>query len=296
MIRYTGCDQSGNVLVRKETVYDASGKVINENYYDADGNLVQYYENEYDDFGSITKQARYEAGTLKSEKQMHYVYRYIGNIDTEDEDCSGYDMTPEEYNLKQREIFIRFLNGEENVCYCRKPNSVEEGIIVEKTITDLIDFAYYRVHEESLKYAFLDMTGDGIEELLISYGDRNLYVIQCNYGILSIIFNVVGDDYGTYLIKFINYNGRTGILCDIGGHVAANGDIYYFLDMNGKKEIYIDDFYALQVDGAENGLYNIHDNDSYEGRNISEGEYYDFTRGMISKIDIDWQKLQKPTS
>ncbi len=295
MVSYTGYDKNGTVLARKETAYDASGKVIKESYYDADGNLIQYYENEYDDFGSLIRQARYKDGILKSEKQMNYVYRYIGNIDAKDEDDWDNDMTPEEYNLKQREIFIRFLNGQEKIRYRSKPNSVGEGIIVEETITDLIDFAYYTEHEESPEYTFLDMTGDGIEELIISYGDRKSYVIQCNYGVLSIIFNVVGEDYGTYVIEYIKYNGRTGICCSIGGHVAANGDIYYFLGEDGKKEIHIGDYYALQTDRAEDGLHDMYDNDSYERRDISEGEYYDFMCGMITEIDIDWQKLEKPS-
>ena len=294
MISYTGCDKNGNVLVRKETEYDKSGKVIKESYYDADGNLIQYYENEYDDFGSITRQARYKDGILKSEKQVNYAYRYIGNIDAEDEDYLDKDMTPAEYNLKQKDIFTRFLNGQGKIRYHSKPNSLEEGIIVEETITDLIDFAYYKEHEESPEYTFLDMTGDGIEELIISCSDRKLYVIQCNYGALSIIFNDVGEDYGTYVIDYIKYNGRIGICCSIGGHVAANGDIYYFLDEDGKKEIHIGDYYALQEDGAEVGLHDMYDNDSYEYRDISEGEYYDFMCGMITKIDIDWQKLEEP--
>ncbi|MDE5598820.1 MAG: hypothetical protein K2J04_13450, partial [Lachnospiraceae bacterium] len=144
MINYTGYDKNGNVLVKRETEYDASGKVMRKNEYDADGNLIRYFENEYDDFGSLTRQTMYENGILKSEKQTSYAYHYIGNIDAEDAEYMDNDITPEEYNIKQREIFTRFLNGEEKVRYYIDVDNVIDGKIVEKTITDLLDFEHIR--------------------------------------------------------------------------------------------------------------------------------------------------------
>ncbi|MDE6748847.1 MAG: hypothetical protein K2K21_07280, partial [Lachnospiraceae bacterium] len=96
---YTSYDKNGDISGIRETEYDASGQILRENYYDANGNLFQYYENEYDDFGSVTRQAMYEDGILKSEKQVGYLYRYIGNIDSEASDYMDKEMAPEEYNL-----------------------------------------------------------------------------------------------------------------------------------------------------------------------------------------------------
>ena len=126
MINYTGYEKNGNVLVKRDTEYDTSGKVTRKNEYDADGNLIRYFENEYDDFGSLTRQTMYENGILKSEKQTSYAYHYIGNIDAEAAEYMDSDMTPEEYNIKQREIFIRFLNGEEKVRYYRDHANVQK--------------------------------------------------------------------------------------------------------------------------------------------------------------------------
>ncbi|MDE5931043.1 MAG: hypothetical protein K2H40_00965 [Lachnospiraceae bacterium] len=290
MIKYTGYDEEGNVLVRKETEYDEAGKVIRETHYDADGNPVQYYENEYDDFGSVTRQTMYQDGILEYEKQMSYVYRYIGNIDTETADYMDNDMTMEEYNQKQREIFNRFLSGQEEIRYCSAFNSIGEGKIVRDTITDLIDFAYYEENEAALKYTFLDMTGDGIEELIINCIGDNLYIIQSDHGILKVIGRTVGGNLGTYLVK---YDGRTGICCNFGGHVGENEEIYYFYDGKGKKEISLRDYQDFQEDGTESRSYSISDNDSFESRDISTGEYYDVS-GTIVTITVDWHPLEEP--
>ena len=284
-IEYTGCDKNGNVLVRRETEYDASGKIIKENYYDTDGNLIRYYENEYDDFGSITRQAMYEDGVLKSEKQTSYMYRYIGDIDTEAADDMNNDMTPEEYNLTQRAMLTRFLNGLEKIHYCSEEGSIEDGIIVEETITDLIDFKECKQNRGSLEYTFLDITGDGIEELIIRCYGNELYVIQCDYGILKVICNT-RCDWDSSLIKF---NGRTGVGCySSAGGAGAYRDLYFF-DGNEKKEISLYENWS-----SEDGTSYMYDSDSFEERDISEGEYYDITDMMFTEIDIDWQKLEEP--
>ena len=54
------------------------------------------------------------------------------------------DMTLKEYNLKQREFFIRFLQGQEKISYRREFNSLDEGKNVEETINELVDFAFYK--------------------------------------------------------------------------------------------------------------------------------------------------------
>ena len=292
MIKYTGYDKEGNVLVRKETEYNTSGKVIRETYYDADGNLVQYYETEYDDFGSIVRQAMYKDNILKSEKQISYTYHYIGNIDAEAADYTDNDITPEEYNLKQREIFTRFLEGQEAVCYRNRENSIEDGIIVRDVITDLVDFAYYRKNEKYSEYAFLDMTGDGIEELLIRCNLDRLYVIQYNCGVLKVICEAVEGNYGTYPVK---WNGRCAVCCSYGSFSGMNREEYYFLDGKGKNQIFLYDSYQeSQEDVTEGWYYGIYDNDSFGTRDISKEEYDDITDKMITEISIDWQKLEVP--
>lgn len=197
---------------------------------------------------------------------MSYVYRYIGNIDAETADYEQNDMTMEEYNLKQREIFARFLSGEEEIRYCSALNSIGEGEIVRDTIMDLIDFAYYEEYKDALEYTFLDMTGDGIEELIIHCSSNNLYIIQSDHGILKVIGRTVGGNLGTYLIK---YDGK------------------------GKKEISLVDSQDVQEDGTESRSYSISDNDSFEWRDISTGEYYDVS-GTIITLTVDWYPLEEP--
>ena len=293
MINYTGYDKNGNVLVRRETEYDASGKVMRKNEYDADGNLIRYFENEYDDFGSLTRQTMYENGILKSEKQTSYAYHYIGNIDAEAAEYMDNDMTPEEYNRKQREIFTRLLNGEEKVRYYRDDANVQDGKIVEKTITDLLDFEYIRQYKRTPEYTFLDMTGDGIEELIIYYeGDpERLCVIQCSYGVLKVIHDLDGRC-DAFLIK---YNGRTGICHNWGIQNGEARHYYYFLGEEGKKEIFIDDWERYD-ESSEDFIhfYGMSDSDSFEECDICKGEYYDIMGGMVEKVDIDWQKLEEP--
>ena len=297
IISYTGYNKKEDDFVRRETEYDESGNVIRESYYDEDNDLVQYYENEYDDFGSVIRQTMYEDGILKSEKQMSYAYRYIGNIDAEAADYMDNEMSPEEYDLKQREIFTRFLNGQEKISYCCNAGSegysINGGKIVEETITDFVDFEYVRQdtytrnYKRGLEYTFLDMTGDGIEELLIRCGGERLCVIQCSYGALKVIYDIAERDFNTYLVKC---NGRTGICC---AFYIPLGDWSgcCFLDGRGKKEIFLDVFQDEYVDWTE---YRMRDNDSFEERDISKGEYYDIMSGVVIKTDIDWQKLEKP--
>ena len=290
MINYKGYDKDGTVLVRRETEYDISGNVVKENYYDADGNLIQYYENEYDDFGSITRQTMYENGIVKSEKQTSYAYHYIGNIDAEAADYMDTDMASEKYNLKQREIFVRFLNGEEKVRYYRDEDDVKDGKIVEETITDLIDFDYIRQNKRTLEYTFLDMTGDGIEELVIFYSGEigRLCVIQCSYGALKVIFDLDGG----YDVYFVKYNGMTGICYDYSLETrGAERKYCYFLGGKGKKEIVLDIFHA---ESGESTFYSMNDNDSFESRDISAGEYYDIADKIVSANTIDWQRLEEP--
>lgn len=295
-VNYTGYDKNEDVFVRRKTEYDESGNVIRENEYDADDNLIRYYENEYDDFGSVTRQALYEDGILKSEKQMEYTYRYIGNIGAEAADFMDNAMTPEEYALKQREIFTRFLNGQEKIRYRSNVNCMGEGKIVDETITDFIDFAYVRqdVHtrhyKKALEYTFLDMTGDGIEELLISCGGERLCVIQCCYGALKVILDMEERDFSTYLI---NDNGRTGI-CRAYYIQLADWNECCFLDGKGKTEIVLDVFQDEYADWTESIFYSTWDNIGFEERDIGKGEYYDIMSGAVIKADADWQKLERP--
>ena len=284
IINYMGCDKNGKVLVMRKTEYDASGKVIKESYNDEDSNLNQYYENEYDDFGSITRQIMYEGGILKAEKQMSYVYHYIGNIDAEAADYMDSNMAPKEYNQKLRDVFTRFLNGQEKVRYYRNEYDSQDGKIVEETITDLIYFAYYIEHEKTIKYTFLDMTGDGKEELIISCAG-GLCVIQCSCNVLKVIYDD-GGKFSNYLIK---YNGKTGICRSFSGYMSDN--TYYFFDENGNKSI------SLKGDlhsESEMSFFSC-ENESLGWHYISEGEYYDIMSGMVEKMDIDWQKLEIPS-
>ena len=294
IINYIGYDKYGNVLVKRETEYDTFGKVIRENEYDTAGNLIRYFENEYDDFGSLTRQTMYENGILKSEKKTSYVYHYIGKIDAEAADYTDSDMTLEEYNRKQREIFIRFLNGEEAVRYYINAYNAENGKIVENTITDLLDFEHIRQYKRTLKYTFLDMTGDGIEELIIFCNDdpERLCVIQCSYGILKVIHDLDGRC-NAFLVK---YNGRTGICHDWGIQSGEDRHYYYFLEEEGKTEIFIDDCERYDESSEDfKHFYSMSDNDSFEERDISKGEYYDIMSGMVEKADIDWQELAVPS-
>ena len=293
MINYAGYDKNGNVLVRRETEYDTSGKVMRKNEYVADGNLIRYFENEYDDFGSLTRQTMYENGILKSEKQTSYAYHYIGNIDAEATEYMDNDMTPEKYNIKQREIFTRFLNGEEKVRYYMDVDNVIDGKIVEYTITDLLDFEHIRRYKRTPEYTFLDMTGDGIEELIIFCKDdpERLCVIQCSYGILKVIHDL-DRRCEAFLVK---YNGRTGICCDYGIQNGEDRHYYYFLDEEGKREIFIDDWERYDESGEDlKHFYGMSDSDSFEECDICKGEYYDIRSGMVEKVDIDWQKLEEP--
>ena len=292
MISYTGFDKSGNVLVKRETEYDTSGKVIRKNEYDADDNLIRYFKNEYDDFGSLTRQAMYENGILKSEKQTSYTYHYIGNIDLVAADYMDDNMTLEEYNLKQREIFTGFLSGEEMVRYYIGADNAEDGKIVKKTITDLLDFDHIRQYKRTPEYTFLDMTGDGIEELIIFCSDdpERLCVIQCSYGILKVIHDLNGRC-DAFLVK---YNGRTGICHDWGIQSGLERHYYYFLDEKGPKETYIDD--CERYDESSEGFkhsYSMNDTDSFEDCDISKGEYYDIMSGMVEKLDINWYQLEE---
>ncbi|MDE7283955.1 MAG: hypothetical protein K2N85_10310 [Lachnospiraceae bacterium] len=284
-IEYTGCDKNGTVLVRKETEYDTSGKVIKENYYDSDGNLIRYYENEYDELGSVTRQAMYEGNVLKSEMQMSYAYRYIGDINAEAADYMDNAAAQEEYYLTQREVLTRFLNGQEKVRYCSEEGNIKAGKIVEETIMDLIDFKNCKQNRASLEYAFLDITGDGIEELIIRCYGNELYVIQSDYGILKVICITRGD----WNSELVNFNGRAGVGC-FSGNGSGGWKEYYFFDGNAKKEIFLYENY----DSADGTSYQMNDSDSFEERDISEGEYYDITDEMIIRIDIDWQKLEEP--
>ncbi|MCM1388621.1 MAG: hypothetical protein NC231_14940 [Bacillus sp. (in: Bacteria)] len=278
-VRYTGMDENGDILVHKETEYDVSGKVIKESYYDADETLVRYYENEYDDFGSVTRQAMYEDGILKSEKQLSYTYHYIGDIDTQTMDNQNYDTDSDEYRQRQMEILDRFLKGEEKTRCC-------DGVIVSDAVTDLADFTYAKMNNDFPQYAYLDMTGDGIEELLIwNYYFGRFYIIQCEYGILKVIYSLDTSNWRGGIEPVI-WNGRTALKCAYHG-LSGDSVIYYFFDGRGKKEV------CISYLNQESANW-IDDNDSFEEREMSRGEYRDITDATITEIDIDWQKLEAP--
>lgn len=264
MISYTEYDKNGNVFSMKETEYDADGNVIKESHYDADDSLIRCYENEYDDFGSITRQAMYEDGVLKNEKQISYVYHYIGNMDTEAADD-----------------FARFLKGQKEVCYYS--GSIKDAGVVRKSITKLIDFSHCRRDKITPQYAFLDMTGDGAEELIINCDRYKLYVIQNVHGVLKVIFEADYADTGL----MVKGNGRTGIYTSYSNRDSL-GKIYYFLDENEKKQI------PLNAVWESEGEVSYSYYDSFEWYTISEGAYYDITE-MMTEIDIDWQRLEDPT-
>ena len=288
MISYTGYDENGVMLARREKKYDESGNVIWENDYDADGNPIQIYRNEYDDFGSIIRQIKYENGNIVTEKQTSYVYHYIGNIDAEATDYM-------DDNLKQREIFTRFLEGQEKVRYYRNEGDNKEGKIVEETITDILSHGY---SGGPLTYTFLDMTGDGMEELIIRCGSsERICVVQCCYGTLKVIYDMPrdsGESYGeVYLVK---RNGRMGIYRDCyTKRSSEEWNEYYFWDEKGKKEIviYWDEHFDKEIADFIHS-YCMKDIDCFESRYITEGEYYDIKDGMITEMDIDWQKLEEP--
>lgn len=295
-VRYTGYDADGNILTVQETEYDTYGNIVRENYYDADEKLLWYYEKEYDVFGRITLLAMYENGILKSEEKTEYTYLYIGDIKADAFDFAQTGMTTEAINSKQRECFMRFLQGQERIHYYNEYNCLGDGRIVDDTITNLIDFLYYDKVGVVAEYAFWDMTGDGIEELLIRCSS-SLYVIQCDYGVLKVIQSAVGGNLGTYLIS----NGeRTGICCDFGGHVGGNQEYYYFLDQNffiknGKNCIALGDYQDYNENGEEIRSYCIREADSFEWYDISEGEYYDIADAMMTLSDsvIGWKSLEE---
>ena len=114
-------------------------------------------------------------------------------------------------------------------------------------------------------------------------------MIQCSYGTLKVIYDIEPKDCNTYLVKC---NGRTGICCAYFVPVSGDWNECCFLDGKGKKEISLD---AYQDEYIESIFYSMSDNDSFEERDISKGEYYDIMSGMVEKADIDWQNLKKPT-
>ena len=290
MINYTDYDENGVMLAKTEKKYNQSGNVIRENDYDADGNLILYYENEYDDFGSIIRQERYESGILKNEKRTSYVYHYIGNIYAEAADYI-------DDNLQQRKIFTRFLNGQEKVRYYRNEGNNKEGKIVEETITDILNHGH---SGGAVTYTFLDMTGDGIEELIIRCGSNaRICVIQCCYGTLKVIYDMpreLDENYGYGNAYLVKCNGRMGIYCDCNTRRSdEEWNEYYFWDEKGKKEIVIYKHAHFDTEIADYTYsYSMKDIDCFESRAITKGEYYDIKGGMITKMDIDWQKLEDP--
>ena len=288
--RYTGWDADGNVLTYIETEYDADGNIIRENLDDEVGGLQRHYEYEYDDFGSITLQAAYEGDILKSKKEVEYTYRYIGDINAEASNYADVDMTVEERNGKQRDIFMQFLEGKEKICYYSDTDYVGDGRIVSDTITDLINFKY----ADDPCYAFIDMTGDEIEELVIR-GGYKLYVIQCDYGTLKVIQEAAGGTLGAHLVT---YGEKIGICCVSSGVEYYRRDYYFlgenFLNKKGQKFIALEEKQDYNEDGEEIKTYCARDNISFDYRDISEGEYYDIADKIIWMPDsyIEWHRLE----
>ena len=288
--RYTGWDADGNVLTYIETEYDADGNIIRENLDDKVGGLQRHYEYEYDDFGSITLQAAYEGDILKSKKEVEYTYRYIGDINAEASNYADVDMTVEEQNGKQRDIFMQFLEGKEKICYYSDTDYVGDGRIVSDTITDLIDFKY----ADDPCYAFIDMTGDEIEELVIC-GGYKLYVIQCDYGTLKVIQEAAGGTLGAHLVT---YGEKIGICCVSSGVEYYRRDYYFlgenFLNKKGQKFIALEEQQDYNEDGEEIKTYCARDNISFDYRDINEGEYYDIADKIIWMPDsyIEWHRLE----
>ena len=294
--RYTGYDADGNILTYIETKYDTDGNIISENQNDGDGNLLRHYETEYDDFGSITMQAAYEGDILKFKKEVEYTYRYIGDINAEASDFADADMTAEELNDKQRDIFMQFLEGKEKVRFYSNMDYVRDDRIVAYTITDLVYSDDPRFAVDPY-YAFMDMTGDGIDELVIRCSENKLYVIQCVYGTLRVIQEAVGGIFGTHLAR---YGEKIGICCEFGGAGYYRQEYYFldenFLNKNGKKLITLEERKDYNEDGEEIRVYSARDNISFEYRDISEGEYYDIAGKMIWIPDsyIEWYTLEEP--
>lgn len=294
--RYTGYDADGNILTYIETEYDTDGNIIRENQYDGDGNLLRHYETKYDEFGSITLQAAYEGDTLKSEKEVEYTYRYIGDINAEASDFADADMTAEELNDRQRDIFMQFLEGKEKVRFYSNMDYVRDDRIVAYTITDLVDFDVNNpLFAFEPYYAFMDMTGDGIDELVIHCSEGKLYVIQCVYGTLRVIQEAAGGILGVHLVMC---GEKIGICCAGGGAGYYIQSYYFlgenFLNKNGQKFITLEEHQNHNEDGVEVKTYCARDNISFDYRDISEGEYYDIADKIIWIPDsyIDWQGLK----
>ena len=292
--RYTGWNADGNILTYIETEYDTDGNIISENQNDGDGNLLRHYETEYDDLGSITMQAVYEGDILKFKKEVEYTYRYIGDINAEASDFADADMTAEELNDRQRDIFMQFLEGKEKVRFYSNMDYVRDDRIVAYTITDLVYSDDPRFAVDPY-YAFMDMTGDGIDELVIRCSEGKLYVIQCVYGTLRVIQEAAGGIFGVHLIR---YGEKIGICCEGSGAGYYIRSYYFlgenFLNKNGQKVITLEERQDHNEDGEESKTYCARDNISFEYRDISEGEYYDIAGKMIWIPDsyIEWYKLE----
>ena len=187
-----------------------------------------------------------------------------------------------------------FLEGKEKIRYYSDTDYVGDGRIVSDTITDLIDFKY----AVDLCYAFIDMTGDEIEELVIrynGYSSDKLYVLQCDYGTLKVIQEAAGGTPGVHLVT---YGEKNGICCEFSGVGFYRKDYYFlgenFLNKKGQKFIALEEQQDYNEDGEEIKTYCARDNISFDYRDINEGEYYDIADKIIWMPDsyIEWHRLE----
>lgn len=261
---------------QSQTEYDENGLMVKYMGYGKNGDILIRRENEYDESGNLIRENYYD-----TEKNLtrHYENTYdgYGNITRQVMYEDGVLRAE-----KQMEYTYRFLGDIDREA-------------VDDTDNDMAMEAFTRfLNEEenkSLEYTFLDMTGDGIEELLISYDehpDDRLLVIQYSHGMLNEIFDIAANKSSVYLVK---YNGRTGICQDYYVHMGEDRNYYYYLDGKEHRETYIDAYERLDETGENlEQFYCMNQYDGFEERSISKGEYYDIKSGMGTKVNIDWQK------
>ena len=138
-----------------------------------------------------------------------------------------------------------------------------------------------------MAYTFLDMTGDGIEELFINCNGSRLYVIQSECGILKAIRYAMGDNFETYLVKC---NEKTGICCYSDVYEDSHEEYFYFFE---NKMMFLGNYQNRQENGNDGKHYEMNSNDGFGRHDISMGEYYNVS-GAIIAATVDWYTLEEP--